>query len=86
MNRLLSQLLTAKEAGHILRLNVFSVYEMARDGRLPTVHIGRGIRFRPEDLEAWLAAGGSDFSSKHARVEPPAHSSARQGKRTTRSR
>lgn len=77
----MNRLLTAKEAGHILRLNVFTVYDMARDGRLPTVRLGRGIRFRPEDLEAWLAAGGS--CSQQQSQKPGAPSTLKRAKRGT---
>ena len=59
----MDRFLTVREAGDILRLSIFSVYEMVRDGRLPAVRVGRAIRFRPETLEAWFAAGGHPRSN-----------------------
>jgi excisionase family DNA binding protein len=74
-------LLTVKEAGDILRLNIFSVYAMARDGRLPTLRLGRRIRFRPEELEAWLAAGGTGAQVRESSKRPERSAVAIRGKR-----
>jgi excisionase family DNA binding protein len=62
----MDRLLTVKEGGDLLRLNIFSVYEMARNGCIPSVRLGRAVRFRPEALEAWLASGGNTSRSASA--------------------
>ncbi len=51
--------LTAEEVGERLRIPKHSVYELVKKGHLPALHIGRRIRFRVADVEAWEAAGGS---------------------------
>ena len=33
-------------------------YELARQGILPHVRLGRQVRFVPEQVEAWIADGG----------------------------
>ena len=34
------------------------IYVLVRDGRLPVVRIGRSMRFRHEDVEAFVRSGG----------------------------
>ncbi len=34
------------------------VYLLARDGRLPCVRIGRAVRFRHQDVDAFIRSGG----------------------------
>ena len=50
------QLLTAHEVADLLRLPVSTIYDLARNGRLPHLRIGRALRFSREDLEEHLAA------------------------------
>jgi excisionase family DNA binding protein len=37
---------------------VARVYELARRGTLAPIRIGRLLRFRPEDVDAFLGSGG----------------------------
>ena len=49
-------LLNAEEAGKLLGgVPKFTVLQMARDGRLPCLRIGRHVRFCPAELEEWLS-------------------------------
>lgn len=48
-------LLTAPEVGELLRIPASTVYELARRGSLPCMHIGRAVRFCQPDLELFLA-------------------------------
>jgi len=48
------KLLNAGELAFILGLSKSFVYQIVRNGRLPAVRIGRMVRVRPEDLEAFL--------------------------------
>ncbi len=45
----------ADEIAQILRVPKGRVYELARQGKLPAVRMGRQIRFREESVDAWLA-------------------------------
>jgi excisionase family DNA binding protein len=48
------ELLTAREAAAVLRLPVSSVYELARNRRIPFVRIGRRIFFMRAELIRWV--------------------------------
>lgn len=50
----MEKLLTVSEVAEILRLNRFTIYRMSERGRLPSVKIGKALRFRQSDLDAWL--------------------------------
>ncbi len=53
-------LLTPSEAANALRVSRTTLYTLVQRGELIAVHIGRSLRFRPEDLRACverLAAG-----------------------------
>lgn len=49
------QLLTADEVSELLNVGRQRVYQMARDGQIPSVRIGANtIRFRRDAVEVWL--------------------------------
>jgi excisionase family DNA binding protein len=48
------ELLTADEAAQLIRLPRSSVYELARNRRIPCVRIGRRILFVRGELVKWL--------------------------------
>lgn len=46
-------------ADHVVALTGLSrtlIYREADTGDLPSVRIGRAVRFRPKDVEAWIEA------------------------------
>lgn len=47
-------LMTAEEAAAYLKLNEGTVRHMAASGTIPKVKIGRSLRFRRSDLNAWI--------------------------------
>jgi excisionase family DNA binding protein len=47
-------LLTVREAAEVLAVSPKTLYRMAQLGQAPHVRLGRNVRFRREDLEAWL--------------------------------
>ncbi len=49
------KILLADEIAQILRVPKGRVYELARQGKLPAVRMGRQVRFREESVDAWLA-------------------------------
>lgn len=49
------RLLTAKQAAELLGFAEGTVRNKASAGELPTVKLGRALRFRLSDLEAWIA-------------------------------
>lgn len=48
------RLLTPKDVAGLLSLPVSTVYELARGGRLPSLRIGRAVRFERHDLENFI--------------------------------
>ena len=54
-----SRLLTPEEAATYLSLHVETVRKMARQRRIPCSKIGRYWRFRPADLDDFMARGGT---------------------------
>jgi excisionase family DNA binding protein len=49
-----SLLLRVPEVAATLGIARSLAYEMARDGRLPTVHIGKAVRIPRRRLEEWI--------------------------------
>jgi excisionase family DNA binding protein len=49
-------LLSAEEAAKLWSVPKTWIAEMARQGRLPSVKLGHYVRFKPEDLEAFIKA------------------------------
>jgi excisionase family DNA binding protein len=48
-------LLTAAQVARMLGVPTSWVYEQSRQGRIPTVTLGRYRRYRAEAIEAWVA-------------------------------
>jgi excisionase family DNA binding protein len=52
------RLLTAKQVAPILQVTEARVYEMSRENLLPTVRMGRQVRYDEETLRNWIKTGG----------------------------
>ena len=51
-----ARLMTAGQVAELLAVPKTRVWSMSRRGEIPTVRIGpREVRYRPEDIEAWIA-------------------------------
>jgi excisionase family DNA binding protein len=50
----LDRLLSPVEVAAVLGVRVSRVYELIRQHRLPTVHVGRYLRVRRSDLRTWI--------------------------------
>lgn len=55
----LPRLLTAQEVAEQTALPLARVYELAREGLLPSVRLGRAVRFSADALRSWFESGGS---------------------------
>ncbi len=58
----------ADEIAQILRIPKGRVYELARQGKLPAVRIGRQVRFREDAVEAWLSGLEERPAHQHLRT------------------
>lgn len=63
-------LLTGAEVARWLNLPLSTIYEHARQNLLPCVRIGRRVRFKRSDLEAFIAAGGKPLAGAWTREVP----------------
>jgi excisionase family DNA binding protein len=55
----LPRLLTAREVSEALGLPKWRVYQLAREEDLPSVRLGRSLRFDGDALAEWIQAGGT---------------------------
>jgi excisionase family DNA binding protein len=55
-------LLTAEEAADHLRIHVKTVQKLAREGKIPTVRMGKYWRFRLSSLDHWVMTQHNQFS------------------------
>jgi excisionase family DNA binding protein len=55
MREVTTSLLTAEDVPQLLGVPKSGVYEQSREGRIPTVRLGRYRRYRREAIEAWVA-------------------------------
>jgi len=46
--------LTIEEAARHLKIGKSTLYQMARDGKVPSQKLGRAWRFDVEDLDKWM--------------------------------
>lgn len=53
------RLLTVREAAQLLQVGEVTIYRLAQRRRIPAVKVGGSWRFRREQLDEWLLAGGS---------------------------
>ena len=49
--------LSVNEAAHVLGVERSTVYRLLRTGELQAVRVGKRLKFRPEDLYAYLERG-----------------------------
>ena len=51
---MMSKLFTIKEVAKMFRMNVLTIYEYVREGKLPAVKIGRSYRILESDLNQFI--------------------------------
>jgi excisionase family DNA binding protein len=56
-------ILTPQEVADLLRVEVSWVYRAAREGTIPSLRLGRYVRFSRADLDRFIADGGSSHSA-----------------------
>lgn len=55
----LPKLLSAKEVSEMLGVAQWRIYERVRTGDLPSVKVGRSVRFSASALREWIEQGGT---------------------------
>ena len=57
------KLIQVQDVGDLLGLRKKQVYSLSRRGILPTVRVGRLLRFDADALDRWIADGGQGFEA-----------------------
>jgi excisionase family DNA binding protein len=85
------RLLTAREVAERLGFSPETVLRWTRAGDLPALRLGRSLRYRPADVDAWLELrstadpGGSDVAETlRPRTGPAAAETIPLGRATSR--
>ena len=60
----MARLLTAEEVAEMLRVPKSWVYRWGREGRLPTVELGRYRRYDERDVERWIEERKSNANER----------------------
>lgn len=60
----LPPMLTAAQVADLLMIRRPQVYTLAREGIIPSVRVGRTIRFNRDRLLAWIDAGGTGLGEE----------------------
>jgi excisionase family DNA binding protein len=50
----LGKLLKAEEVAELISVSRSFAYALMQTGQIPTIHLGRSVRVRPEDLEEFI--------------------------------
>ena len=66
-----SRLITIPQAARVLGLSENRVYDLARQGRIPIVRLGRQIRIDTDVFDEWIRAGGCGLSETANRQNDP---------------
>lgn len=68
----MSRLLIAEEVCQQIRMSTDWLYGEVRAGRFPAVRAGRRVRFRQEDVDAWINANVVGAFPAHRRTDAAA--------------
>jgi excisionase family DNA binding protein len=52
----LSALLTVREAADLLRISERTLFTLTKNREIPSVRVGRGVRYDERDLARWIEA------------------------------
>ena len=50
-------LIDTEQAARLLGIHPKTLQQMARDGRIPSIRVGRFWRFRRSELDSWIRSG-----------------------------
>lgn len=50
--------MTVEEVAKYLRVRPSTIYEWAKEGKIPAAKVGRLWRFHEEEIETWVRNGG----------------------------
>jgi excisionase family DNA binding protein len=53
----LAQIMTTKEIAKYLKLHAITICKLSKQGKIPSIRIGRVWRFDKEVIDEWIARG-----------------------------
>jgi excisionase family DNA binding protein len=53
----MAQIMTTKEMAEYLRLHQITICKLSKEGKIPSIRIGRVWRFDKEVIDEWIAEG-----------------------------
>jgi len=53
----LAQIMTTKEISEYLKLHTITICKLSKEGKIPSIRIGRVWRFDKEAIDEWIARG-----------------------------
>jgi excisionase family DNA binding protein len=53
----LAQIMTTKEMAKYLKLHQITICKLSKEGKIPSIRIGKVWRFDKEVIDAWIAKG-----------------------------
>jgi excisionase family DNA binding protein len=53
----LAQIMTTKEMAKYLKLHAITICKLSKQGKIPSIRIGRVWRFDKEVIDEWIARG-----------------------------
>ena len=54
---ILAQIMTTRELAEYLRLHQITICKLSKEGKIPSIRIGRVWRFDKEVIDEWIAKG-----------------------------
>lgn len=64
-------IMTVQEVARYLRVHAITVYRMIRQGRLPAIRVGRGWRFKKDEIDLWLHEHEANSQDQPAKPAKP---------------
>lgn len=64
-------IMTVQEVARYLRLHAITIYRMIRLGQLPAIRVGRGWRFKKDEIDLWLHSRQSNSHDQPATPTKP---------------
>ena len=61
---MLPEVMTVEQLAKYLQLDEQTVYRKARTGQIPTVRIGRVLRFKKDIVDGWLRLSSLEWNSQ----------------------
>ena len=53
----MAQIMTTKEVAKYLKLHHITICKLCKEGKIPSIRIGKVWRFDKEVIDAWIAGG-----------------------------